>query len=70
MNVDFIIDFESGTAEFKDIVENFAEGIKSGTVWQLQGSYGRFATQLIEVDLIDKDGNINQDRLNEVLQED
>lgn len=69
MNVDFVIAFEDGTAEFRDIVENFAEGIKTGMVYQLQGSYGRFAESLIEADLIDRDGNINEERYEEVLED-
>lgn len=69
MNIDFIMEFEDGTAEFEDIVRNFSLGIKSGTVWKLQGSYGRFATQLIEAGLIDEEGNVNEDRLEEVLQD-
>jgi hypothetical protein len=46
--VDFIIDFESGTLCNDAIIEGFQKLIDSGTVWQLQGSYGRTAQQLID----------------------
>jgi hypothetical protein len=46
--VDFIIDFESGTLCDDAIIEGFQALIDSGAVWQLQGSYGRTAQQLID----------------------
>lgn len=46
--VDKIIAFESGEMDFDATVEFFQELIDSGLVWQLQGSYGRMASSLIE----------------------
>jgi hypothetical protein len=46
--VNFIFDFESGNLSNEDIIKNFQALIDSGTVWQLQGSYGRTAQQLID----------------------
>lgn len=46
--VDFIMALEQGEATKEQIIENFQAMIDDGTVWQLQGSYGRMATQLIE----------------------
>ena len=46
--VDKIIAFESGELDFDATVELFQELIDSGLVWQLQGSYGRMASSLIE----------------------
>ena len=43
-----IMAFESGGREFDATVEVFQELIDSGLVWQLQGSYGRMASSLIE----------------------
>ena len=43
-----IMAFESGELAFDATVELFQELIDSGLVWQLQGSYGRMASSLIE----------------------
>lgn len=58
MNIDQIIDFENGEMDEQQIIEMFASGIKSGMVWQLQGSYGRMAQSLIDKKIIDNEGNI------------
>jgi hypothetical protein len=44
----FIIDFEEGSLDEAQIIEGFQALINSGLVWQLQGSYGRTAMNLIE----------------------
>ena len=44
---DFIIKFESGQATDEEVVAGFQAMIDDGTVWQLQGSYGRLAQELI-----------------------
>ncbi len=46
--VDKIIAFEQGELDEDGIIELFQELIDSGLVWQLQGSYGRMARNLIE----------------------
>jgi hypothetical protein len=46
--VDKIIAFEQGDLDEDGIIELFQELIDSGLVWQLQGSYGRMARNLIE----------------------
>lgn len=43
----FIIAFEEGAASYEEVVEGFQAMIDDGTVWSLQGSYGRFAVDLI-----------------------
>lgn len=63
MNVNKIIAYEGGELDERGTVELFAEGIKSGMVWQLQGSYGRTAKSLIEAGYIDESGKIDQDFL-------
>ena len=45
--VDLIIDYESGLLDENETVDLFQELINSGLAWQLQGSYGRMATDLI-----------------------
>lgn len=47
--VEFIISYESGLLNESEIIEGFQHLINSGVVWNLQGSYGRMAQQLIEI---------------------
>lgn len=47
-SVDFIMDFESGSSSYEEILKNFQQMIDSGIVWKLQGSYGRMAHHLLE----------------------
>ncbi len=51
MDINFIIDYESGEATEEEVIEGFQAMIDSGAVWQLQGSYGRTAADLIEAGL-------------------
>lgn len=46
--VGFIMEYEDGALEDDQIVEGFQHLINSGTVWHLQGHYGRMAEALIE----------------------
>ena len=46
--VDFIIRYEGGEVTDDEVIENFQRMIDDGSVWGLQGSYGRFAAYLIE----------------------
>jgi hypothetical protein len=46
--IDFIIAFEFGELDSEAIVQGFQKMIDDGTVWQLQGSYGRAARDLID----------------------
>jgi len=46
--VGFIMDFESGDISEGRLIEGFQHLIDDGTVWQLQGFYGRTAEALIE----------------------
>lgn len=58
-----IIAYESGELSDIETVEFFAELIKSGQCWSLQGHYGRTAKRLIDSRIIDKDGIIDYDKL-------
>jgi len=44
----------------------FSKLIKSGRAWTLQGHYGRTAKQIIELNLISKDGKITQHGLDSI----
>lgn len=56
-----IVEYESGEMSMDEIIEFFADLIKSGMAWQLQGSYGRTAASLIEAGYITEEGEINVD---------
>lgn len=54
-----IIAYESGELTDQEVVYFFAELVKSGLAWNLQGHYGRTASALIEHGLIDEQGNVS-----------
>ena len=56
--VNQIIAYEEGGLNDQNTLELFARLIKSGMVWKLQGHYGRMATDLINKEIISKDGKI------------
>ena len=59
--VDLIIAFENGELNDNEVLELFAELIKSGNCWHLQGFYGRTAQSFIDAGYIDRKGNILKD---------
>jgi len=56
--VDKIIAYESGEMNDHDTIEFFAELVKSGMAWTLQGSYGRTAIALINAGYINRKGKV------------
>lgn len=56
--IDMIIAYESGELKAKDTMTLFAELVRTGQAWSLQGHYGRVASQLIEQGYISKKGKI------------
>ena len=56
--VGLIMAYESGELEAEKTLELFAELIKSGSAWTLQGMYGRQASALIEAGYISKSGQV------------
>lgn len=69
-NIDLIIRYEQGDTSFAENLALFADLIKSGMAWQLQGSYGRTAAGLIEAGLITPEGEITDDGHAEADKED
>jgi hypothetical protein len=56
VDVGKIIEYESGEMDGDAVVAFFQEMIDDGSVWSLQGHYGRTATALIEAGLCHKKG--------------
>ena len=56
--VGFIMDFEGGEASDEQIIDGFQHLLDDGTVWTLQGSYGRMAQALLDRGLIHQRGTI------------
>jgi hypothetical protein len=56
--VDSIIAYEQGELNDQEIVCLFADLVRSGMAWSLQGSYGRTANALIKEGWIDREGNV------------
>lgn len=65
--VTHIMDFEGGTLSLSDTLKLFADLIRTGLAWQLQGSYGRQATHLIENGFISETGEIDWDDVTDKL---
>ena len=63
MLVDKIIAYEQGELTDTETVELFAQLVKSGQAWSLQGHYGRIAKALIDNGYIDEAGNVRYNKL-------
>ena len=57
--IDKIIAYESGELTDQQLVYFFAELVRSGMAWTLQGHYGRTAAALIDAGYIDREGNVS-----------
>ena len=55
-----IIAYEQGELTEAGIVELFQELVNTGLAWQLQGSYGRMAAQLLEAGWITRPGQASK----------
>jgi hypothetical protein len=58
-SIDNIIAYEQGELSDQEVVYLFADLVRSGMAWSLQGSYGRTATALINEGWIDREGNVS-----------
>ena len=61
-----IFDYEAGDLSEQETVLLFADLIRSGLAWTLQGHYGRTAASLIEAGVISPEGEVLLD-LDEVM---
>lgn len=57
-DVDKIIAFENGELANGEVLKLFGSLVQSGLVWQLQGSYGRTARDLIAGGFISPEGEV------------
>jgi hypothetical protein len=58
IDIDKIIAYESGDLDDADTIRLFADLVRTGAAWTLQGSYGRAASDLIGAGVLDTGGNI------------
>jgi hypothetical protein len=58
--VDKFMRFESNEMNSNEMLDFFAELIRDGLCWHLQGNYGRTASNLIKMGFIDEKGNIKR----------
>jgi len=56
--VDKVVRFEGGEMTPQETLQFFAELIKTGHAWKLQGVYGRTAIRFMKAGFIDEKGNI------------
>lgn len=67
--IDSIILYEDGELGEIETIELFAELIRTGGAWSLQGHYGRTASAFIDAGYISKDGrvliSVTQDEVDE-----
>jgi hypothetical protein len=55
-----LITYEEGALDVMETLELFALLVKSGLVWDLQGSYGRMANELMHLGYLTADGRVTE----------
>lgn len=60
MNINTLIAYESGELNDAEILNFFADLIKTNMAWSLQGHYGRTAHSLIEQGFISPTGEVTE----------
>ena len=61
-DISLIMAYEQGDLDYDETVDLFQDLLDSSMVWQLQGHYGRTATQLLEAGLITRSPKPHNDR--------
>lgn len=64
-----IMRYEQGDATARETVELFADLVRTGLAWSLQGHYGRTAHGMIRDGIIRLDGTIDEERYAAVLED-
>ena len=64
-----IIQFEEGELDFVETVKLFSALIKSGQIMGLQGNYQRLGALMIIDGLLENDGSINWDKMEDISEE-
>lgn len=53
-----VVEYERGELDAEQTLDLFADLIRTGLAWQLQGAYGRTANNLIAAGLITSEGEV------------
>lgn len=59
-NIEDLMRYENGDMTETEAVEMFADLVKTGMAWSLQGSYGRGASSLIRAGVISPEGEVTE----------
>jgi hypothetical protein len=65
--ISMMIDFENGDLSQRQTIDFFQQLIDSGTVWHLQGSYGRMVSELIRTGYCKPSEDSHQDAYGNVI---
>jgi hypothetical protein len=58
IDLGMVIAYEQGDLDENETITLFADLVRTGLAWTLQGSYGRTAADMIDAGLLDTGGNI------------
>jgi len=61
-----IMFYEAGDFSTSDTVILFSDLVRLGLAWSLQGTYGRIAQRLIDTGILDQEGNIDWEVVEEL----
>ena len=64
--VGHIMAYETGEASDEETLRLFGHLVKTGQAWSLQGHYGRTASAIMRTGVIDKNGDIDWNKFEEM----